>query len=635
MSLPWGPLTEPSLALSLLKSCLSNKGIDCDVIEAAPLLLQWVSYDTYKIFSEIYGLNDYLFTFGINSEIPQKQKIFIDELLADDHELEARYVNKISNGIDIYRNKAIKLRQEILPEYQKYLLNYIDFSQYYLVGFTCQFDQTWSSLAMAREIKKLYPDILIVLGGNPVSYSAAKPLLECFNDIDFIVSGDGEPALPELALSLKMNLQLENIPNLYFRDIKGKVQTSSKMNIQANLDNNPVPNFDHWTKLQQYMLDKFSIQLGSSFFPIESSRGCWWGEKHQCIFCGISKNDIKYREKQSQNVMLELKELSEKYHVSKFQFTDYIAPKTHFKSLFPLLKKSGLHFNLFFETKSNLTIDEISIASEAGVKTFQPGIESFSTNILKKMNKGVLGIQNIFCLFQMMRFGISPTYNIIYAFPGDKYSDYQWMLSIIPYLSHIVPPVTVIPVQMTQYSSLKEKSEYINDKRKCTPHKWYNLLIELDVINEVKIVDDIFYYYQTNNYADNFDKSTKTAFRLLQIYSLQWNTNYINGATLYYKINSKDEMIVYDNRIPENPKVFHFESEYRLVYEILLNGIFDLSAIISQSQLNSEKIRCILEELCEKYIILCENGKYVAIAFTEKMLSTLPKIDDFRNFEKR
>jgi ribosomal peptide maturation radical SAM protein 1 len=620
-------LTEPSLALSLLKSCLLKNDIDCDIVEAAPLLLQWVNYDTYNFFASVYGLNDYLFTFGINPEISHEQQKKIHEILTDDQGLENRHVKKIASNANLYLHKAIKLRQEILPKYLKYLLHTIDFSQYDLIGLTCQFDQTWASLAMAKEIKRYYPATSIVLGGNAVSYSAAKPLLACFKDIDFIVSGDGEPTLPELVLSLKTSLPWDNIPNLYFRNSDGKIQKSSKMNIHANLNDNPSPNFDHWINLQKYMRDNFSINLGSKFLPFESSRGCWWGEKKQCIFCGISKNDINFREKHPQKIFSELSQLSEKYNITTFRFSDYIAPKSHFRNLFPLLKKSGVNFNFIMETKSNLSIDEISIAAEAGVKIFQPGIESFSTTILKKMNKGVSGIRNIFCLFQMMRFGIRPAYNILYSFPGDKYSDYQWMLSIIPHLSHIVPPMTVLPVQLTQHSFLKNQADilYINNQEKLVPHKWYSLLKELHVFNENQESDDIFYLYQLpNDIIEYFDKSTRSAFRLLQIFCMQWEESFGNGAKLHYKTNEDDGMIVYDNRIPDNPQIFNFSQEHRLVYEILLNGIFDIPTIVSKTHIDSKKISNILEELSEKYVILRENKKYTALAFPEK----------FNNMEK-
>ena len=29
----------------------------------------------------------------------------------------------------------------------------------------------------------------------------------------------------------------------------------------------------------------------------EGSRGCWWGEKHHCTFCGLNAQSMKFRAK--------------------------------------------------------------------------------------------------------------------------------------------------------------------------------------------------------------------------------------------------------------------------------------------------------------------------------------------------
>ena len=50
---------------------------------------------------------------------------------------------------------------------------------------------------------------------------------------------------------------------------------------------------------------------------------------------------------------------------------------------------------LFYETKANLTKDQLRLLARAGVRGIQPGIESLSTPILRLMDKGVSGLQNV------------------------------------------------------------------------------------------------------------------------------------------------------------------------------------------------------------------------------------------------
>jgi radical SAM superfamily enzyme YgiQ (UPF0313 family) len=39
---------------------------------------------------------------------------------------------------------------------------------------------------------------------------------------------------------------------------------------------------------------------------METARGCWWGAKHHCTFCGLNQNDMAFRAKSPQCAMDEL-----------------------------------------------------------------------------------------------------------------------------------------------------------------------------------------------------------------------------------------------------------------------------------------------------------------------------------------
>lgn len=64
---------------------------------------------------------------------------------------------------------------------------------------------------------------------------------------------------------------------------------------------------------------------------IEGSRGCWWGEKHRCNFCGIhtSKETLCYRQKSVKKIVEELKQQAEIYNIKRFVFTDCILSNEH------------------------------------------------------------------------------------------------------------------------------------------------------------------------------------------------------------------------------------------------------------------------------------------------------------------
>jgi hypothetical protein len=56
---------------------------------------------------------------------------------------------------------------------------------------------------------------------------------------------------------------------------------------------------------------------------------------------------------------------------------------------------SGAAWRLFYEVKANLSHQQLELLARAGVRWVQPGIESLHTEVLRLMDKGVAGWQNI------------------------------------------------------------------------------------------------------------------------------------------------------------------------------------------------------------------------------------------------
>jgi radical SAM superfamily enzyme YgiQ (UPF0313 family) len=119
----------------------------------------------------------------------------------------------------------------------------------------------------------------------------------------------------------------------------------------------------------------------------ESSRGCWWGAKSHCTFYGLNAATMKFRSKPAAQVAEEILDLAARYKILKFVAIDDIIDLKHVRDLLPLLKESDCDLELFYETKANLTKEQVRAFRDAGVIELQPGIESLSTPILRLMRK--------------------------------------------------------------------------------------------------------------------------------------------------------------------------------------------------------------------------------------------------------
>ena len=55
--------------------------------------------------------------------------------------------------------------------------------------------------------------------------------------------------------------------------------------LTKDLDKLPYPDYDDYVLTQKQLNLVFP---GDPALHIEGSRGCWWGQKHQCTFCGLN-----------------------------------------------------------------------------------------------------------------------------------------------------------------------------------------------------------------------------------------------------------------------------------------------------------------------------------------------------------
>jgi len=81
-------------------------------------------------------------------------------------------------------------------------------------------------------------------------------------------------------------------------------------------------------------------------------------------------------------------------------FPIYIFPHNFFTDLLPHLAEVTPHYDLQCEIKANQTAERVKAFADAGFSELQPGIESFDSNVLRLMDKGVTGIQNVHLLRQ-------------------------------------------------------------------------------------------------------------------------------------------------------------------------------------------------------------------------------------------
>lgn len=303
-----------------------------------------------------------------------------------------------------------------------------------VLGFTTTFQQSVAALALAREVRRRVPpeEVTILFGGANCEDDMGRAMADNFPFVDCVVSGEAESVVVDLVR----------------RAIDGgaPLPRFQPGKMVSDMDALPLPDFD----------DYFAAVTQSGFaerttLVAESSRGCWWGVKSHCTFCGLNGGSMAFRSKSAPRFAAELQTLSEKYGSTRFALTDNILDMGYLRTLLPDLVSQARTYQLFYETKSNLRKDQVELLAAAGATALQPGIESFSTAVLKLMGKGTTRLQNVQLLKWCAEMGVRVDWNLLFGFPGEDPADYDDMAALLPSLFHLPPPMGSAKIRLDRF----------------------------------------------------------------------------------------------------------------------------------------------------------------------------------------
>jgi ribosomal peptide maturation radical SAM protein 1 len=290
---------------------------------------------------------------------------------------------------------------------------------------------------MAKLIKDLYPDVTIVFGGANFDGEMGLEYFRAFPFIDHVVVGEGEEVFPELVRYLLAG-KIGTIPSGVAYRKGAAIEFTPNSSLFSGFANTGPPDYDDYYHLLAEMGE--AAQGLDRILLYEGSRGCWWGEKHHCTFCGLNAQSMKFRAKSPEQVALEMAYLSNRYDTVRFRLVDNIIDMKYVESLFGRFAADHYDFDVFIETKSNLQKSQIRTLAAGGVKCMQPGLESLSLNQLRAMDKGVTPMQNIICLKWSSYYRVAISWNLLLGFPGETNEDYRHQIDLIPWLFHLHPP---------------------------------------------------------------------------------------------------------------------------------------------------------------------------------------------------
>jgi len=343
----------------------------------------------------------------------------------NDEEFVKKYKNKIERFI---LDPAIRESGKIIPD---------------VIGVSMNFTtQAPMAKQIIEQLKKLWPDAKVVIGGNYATNNV--PILLSHPQVDYVCRGEAEIAFPIFLDQIGENKEVKLKGFYSKKDIEQKKSLSLNCDYSQNIDELPFPDWD--------VIDHRAYQSGrakhkrefltaddSKNFSIFTSRGC----PYHCTFCAsYTVHGRKMRYRSTKNVVDEMKEIYERFGATVFVPQDdlFTVNKKRTMELLKGIKDLNIP-NLEMQFPNSLavnTLDEevIDAMMEAGMTIFYLAIESGSPYTQVKIIKKHVNLDRARRLVEYAnKRNLYTRCNFIIGFPNEKREHIQETIDYIKNLS--------------------------------------------------------------------------------------------------------------------------------------------------------------------------------------------------------
>src|SRR5215213_5725236 len=198
VSLPFGVLHSPSLALGILQARLNAAGISA---KCRHFTLDYAALVGYELYDRVATgfprttdlLGEWIFSHAIWPKSSATQKEYLAQIFAVD---ESSFDHA---GDGATRSESAAKRLQVIERISWLAANVREFVDYAaseilsfspkIVGFTTVFQQNLATIAVAARLRELEPSLTIVLGGANCEGPMGQQLARSFPFIDLMISG--------------------------------------------------------------------------------------------------------------------------------------------------------------------------------------------------------------------------------------------------------------------------------------------------------------------------------------------------------------------------------------------------------------------------------------------------------------
>jgi ribosomal peptide maturation radical SAM protein 1 len=610
IAMPWQVLQLPSVQLGTLQPLLEHAGIRTEVRSFKLDFMEHCREATRGLPEKRrIGLADYEAVAADHYWVGLGEWIFAGAAFSRGIGHDEAYLDYArGHGVSETDIEMAQAMRELVPGFLEACVDDVLSAGPRVVGFTSTFSQTVPSLALAKMLKLADPALTVVFGGANCDGPMGPALMRTSSWIDVVVRGEAESIVVDVMRDLLAGRTPGSSPGVCYREA-GELVVVNQAGSETAMDGLPTPKYDEY--FERLAKTGFAAEvLAEVRVPYESARGCWWGAKSHCTFCGLNGSSMAFRSKSPARVLEELETLVRRYGRLDLQAVDNIIDVRYLRDVLPSLRDRGYDLSLFYETKANLRKDQVRLLRESGVDRIQPGIESLSTPILSLMRKGVTAFQNVRLLKWCAQYGLRVFWNVIYGFPGEPAEEYARMAALVPALEHLAPP-SLGPLVLDRFSPYHERPREFGLEL-AGPLPYYAMLYPADAAT----LNDLAYSFQ---YAHADDRDPDGYVRSLRRAIDDWRSGSGTGYRALRYRRGPGGLVVQDGRPHSDRANYTFGEAEAVIYLACEDGAtpeeaYDALRAAGVGDVGAEDVREFLDELTRARLVFTEGGRYLALA---------------------
>jgi anaerobic magnesium-protoporphyrin IX monomethyl ester cyclase len=281
------------------------------------------------------------------------------------------------------------------------------------------------TVEIARAVKAWNRDFPVVLGGWHPSLLPLQTLEADY--IDVVVRGQGEVSMLEVVQHLEDGASLEGIKGIGFKR-NGTPIFNPERPLQPLMELPPkayhLADFDAYERL-----------CGRRWAMYVSSLAC----PFNCSYCtNAGVYGRQWNGLAAEQFVEETVDLSSRYNLDMLWVVDdnFLVDIDRALKIAEGLVRAQARFRWSIQATTNLTArlseDELRLFRRAGLHQICQGVDSASPKILELMNKTFQDFESIYLSAERcVKAGIRPSFNIIFAYPGEGNAERRQTVSFI------------------------------------------------------------------------------------------------------------------------------------------------------------------------------------------------------------